>query len=215
MTIDPDKLNPKENNELTQLTPEYLKSLSTLEIKVDGNFEEVLNNFNADKGLNLQSRPEGQHVTIIGPAESRILSTLTPQQIEALQRINDDIKKGIGTEMQGLGFIDGSQKEGIRNADKEKKVLYGALNLPALQEFRRSLGLRKKDFHVTLGFEGGDIHMQESGEKDGRGKPILKPISKTADSTLNGYAEQLQNIQFGSLSGKEKEKPKEPGSQLS
>ncbi|MCX6720015.1 MAG: hypothetical protein NTV36_02815 [Candidatus Staskawiczbacteria bacterium] len=200
-------LEIESRQETKQLTPEYLKSLSTLEVEVHGNFEETLNNFNTDRGLNLQSRPEGQHVTIIGPTESKILPTLTPEQIEALQRINDDIQNGIGTEMMGLGFIDGSQREDIRKADKEKKVLYAALNLPALQEFRKSLGLPPKDFHTTLGFEGGDIHMHTAG-KDAKGKDILEPISKTADSTLNGYAEQLQNVQFGGLSGKERDKPK-------
>jgi hypothetical protein len=208
MATNPDELKTEEGGEKKELTPEYLKSLSTLEVEVGGNFGEVLNNFNTDRGLNLQSRPEGQHVTIIGPTESKILPTLTPTQIEALQRINDDIQNGIGTGMQGLGFIDGSQREGIRKADKEKKVLYGALNLPALQEFRKSLGLPEKDFHVTLGFEGGDIHMQESDEKDAKGKPILKPISKIADPALQQYADQLRDIKFGSLSGKEKDKPK-------
>jgi hypothetical protein len=205
MTFNPDGLEDKETS---QLTPEYLKGLSTIEIEVGGKFSEALNKFNADNGLNLEPRPEGQHVTIIGPTESKILSTLSPDQIETLQRINDDIQSGIGVEMQGLGFIDGSQKEGIRKADKEKKVLFMAINLPALQEFRKSIGLPPKDFHVTLGFEGGDIHMQESEEKDAKGKPILKPISKTADASLSQYSEEIQDVKFGSLSGKEKDKPK-------
>ncbi len=201
---------PKESGpkaETKQLTPEYLKNLSTIEAEVTGNFGEVLGSFNKDRGLNLQARPEGQHLTIIGPAESGILQYMTPEQIASLQRINDDIQNGIGVEIQGLGFIDGSQREDARNADKSKKVLYAAFNLPALQEFRKSLRLPPKDFHVTLGFEGGDIHMHKTGT-DAKGKDILGPISKKADPGYKGYAEKLQGIHFGPLSGKEKDKPK-------
>jgi len=201
----PDATEPKQ--ETKTLTPEYLKTLNTLEVKVEGNFGDVLSKFNADRGLNLQSRPEGFHLTIIGPAENKVLSTLNPKQLEELQRLSDDIQHGIGTEAQGLGFIDGSQREDARSADKAKKVLFMAFDLPAIQAFRASLGLRPKDLHATLGFEGGDIHMSKTGV-DAKGKDILRPIQKTAEASLNPYAEQIQNITFGGLGGQEKEQPK-------
>jgi len=204
--FDPDSEIQFSQN-VKQLTPEYLQSLSTIEIEATGNFNEVLSQFNTDNKLNLQPRAEGYHITIIGPTESKLLSALTPDQLENLQRINSDIQHGMGVEVSGIGFIDGSQRENLRAADKPKKALYMALNMPALQEFRQSLGLPRKDFHITLGFENGDIHMHVAG-KDAKGKDTLQPISKTADPKYQKYTEQLQGLHFGSLSGKEKDKPK-------
>jgi|SRR3989344_3302308 len=190
-----------------ELTPDKLKNLHTLETTVDANFNPILESINSELGLNLTPRPEGYHVTIIGPTESKILSSLTPEQIQQLQEINRSIQMGEGIWVSGIGFIDGSQQEGIRDADKNKKTCFLSLDAPALQEFRKSVGLPKKDLHVTLGFDGGDIHMEIKGKNE-KGKDILGPVAKKSNPAFDKYLQTLPEIKFTTLSGQEKQKPK-------
>ena len=82
-----------------------------------------------------------------------------------------------------------------------------AFDIPALNDFRSSVGLPKKDFHITLGFEGGDIHMAIDG-KDEKGKNKMSLISKKADPKYDKYLEEMPEIKFSSLGGQEKQSPK-------
>ena len=88
--------------------------------------------------------------------------------------------------------------------EAQKKALYLALDIPALQNFRQSIGLPHKDFHVTLGFENDDIYMRIIGIGS-NGADILRPFPKLADAQYQGYAKQLSDLRFGLLSGKERE----------
>lgn len=192
----------------TELTKERLSKLNALETEVKADFSPVLNQINQDKELNLKTRENGFHITIISPTENKILKNLTDEQMTELQEINKEIQNGEGIIIDGLGFIDGSQKENLRDTDKNKKVLFLAFSIPKLQEFRKSVGLSEKDFHITLGFEENDIHMEIVGQNE-KGKPILKPISKKADSSLAEYMSLISDLRFGQLSGQEKQKKAE------
>jgi len=199
------EFNPEFHQSGDLLSPEKLKNLETLETSIDANFSPVIQSINSELGLNLVPRPDGYHITIINPTESKIIASLTPEQIQQLHEINDGISKGEGIRVSGMGFIDGSKHGGIRDADKNKKTCFLSIDAPALQEFRKSIGLPYKDFHVTLGFETGDIHMEIKGKNE-KGKDILGPISKKADPAFNKYLQSLPKIKFTTLSGQEKKK---------
>jgi len=201
-------IKKEEKVEESVLTPEKLKNLQTLETTIVADFNFVLERINKELGLNLTSRPEGYHITIIGPTESKILADLNPEQIKQLQEINSNIQKGEGININGIGFIDGSKQGGMREIDKTKKACFLAIDAPALQEFRKSLGLPEKDLHVTLGFEGGDIHMEIKGKNE-KGKDILGPIAKKADPAFDRHLPSLPEIKFTTLSGQERQKLKE------
>ena len=199
------KENSSENNVQPVLDRETLKNFQTLEMSIETNLQPVLEELNTKLGLNMAPRPDGYHLTIVSPPESGTLSKLSDEQIQQLQKISSDIQNGVGVDIKGVGFIDGSTAN-VREADKDKKVAFLALDIPALQAFRESVGLPKKDFHVTLGFEGGDMHMQVAGLNE-KGKPILKPISKQAssefDDNWNSFKSQ-EKIEFSGLSGQER-----------
>jgi len=190
------------------LTPKRLKELQTLEFSVEGNFSPVLEKINSELGTQLQPR-EGFHVTIISPTESKRLENLTDEQLQELQDINQQLQSGVGVEMKGIGYIDGSIAEGIRPADKEKKTAFISFSIPALQKFRESIGLPPKDFHITLGFNGGDIHMRTVGQDD-KGKPIIGPIPKHADPAFDKYLDYMPQPNFGPLDGQERQKKQAP-----
>jgi hypothetical protein len=190
-----------------ELSAERLKEMNTLESIVEADISGLLGKLNADLGAKLQPREDGLHLTIMGPTETSALKTLTPERIDELQRINADIQQGIGVGVTGFGVIDGASRDNLRPADKKKKVAYMAFDIPALQKFRAEVGLPPKDFHVTLGFEEGDIHMEIVGKND-KGKDVLAPIPKKADPAMDGYRELLPQMAFGSLAGGEKEKKK-------
>jgi len=193
-----------------RITPERLANLSTLETEIKADFSQALNQINQDKGIELKPRPDGFHLTIIGPTESKAFKEMSVEQLNTLKSINEKIQKGEGVTIEGIGFIDGAEGENIRKADKEKKTCFLAVSIPELQEFRTSLDLPEKDLHVTLGFEKGDIHMGITGQNK-KGKDILSPISKKADPSLEQYNEMLNKdeLHFGPLDGKEKQKKKE------
>ena len=162
-------------------------------------------------GANLQARPEGFHITVVGPTEKEVLKILTDEQIEELQKINAQIQSGEGVEIKGIGFIDGSDQEKykMRDLDKEKKTAFLALDIPALQEFRAKIGLPPKYFHATLGFESADIHFQVIGQeefKPGKFKDKTAPIPKEADESFDEIFATLPEINYGGLSGQIKER---------
>ena len=190
-----------------ELTLEELKTLNNLEVGVEGDFSVTLAEINKELGVQLESRPEGFHITVIGPTEKKILDTLTVEQFKELQTINAKIQRGEGIALQGIGFIDGAVAA-VRIADKGKKTCFVAFDIPELNMFRRKLGLKEKDFHITLGFVNGDVHMEVTG-KDVKGKDILGPITKKADPNFDKYKATLPSVHYGALGGPKKQEKQE------
>jgi len=193
-----------------ELTRERLTNMQTLEIEIKGDFKPTLDALKTNTGADLQPRTDGFHLTVIGPTESKILATLDDATLAELQQINAQIQRGEGVAVNGIGYIDGaSSPYKMREVDKTKKTAFIALDIPALQAFRAKVGLPKKDFHVTLGFVGGDVHMQVTEQvpvKPGspKMKDITAPIPKEADPRFNSIV--LPTMTYGGLDGQMKEK---------
>ncbi|MCR4279798.1 MAG: hypothetical protein NUV82_00020 [Candidatus Komeilibacteria bacterium] len=201
---------PVEKPKSPELTRERLADMQTLEVEITGDFNSALQSVRESTGANLEPRPDGFHLTIIGPTESKILSTLDDETLAELQQINEQIQRGEGIVVKGIGFIDGgSPQYQMREVDKVKKTAFVALDIPALQAFRQKVGLLPKDFHVTLGFEGGDIHMQVLRQEPVKpGSPKMKditgPIPKQADLQFGEVV--LPEMNFGGLDGQMKQR---------
>lgn len=193
-----------------ELTRERLADMQNLEIEVNADFGNALEELRSATGADLQPRSDGYHLTIVGPTESKILSTLDDATLAELQQISAQIQKGEGIVVKGLGFIDGASSQyTMREADKVKKTAFVALDIPALQEFRSKVGLPKKDFHITLGFVGGDVHMQIIGQEPVKpGSPKMKDVTalipKQADQQFASIV--LPEISYGGLDGQIKER---------
>lgn len=193
--------------ESSQLTPEMVRHFNTLHIEIKNDFSPLLDALNKSLGIALQPRPEGYHITIFTPQEKKILATLTQEQIAQLQKIHDDMQRGEGIQVMGIGYIDGSKVHNLRESDLTKKTAFLALDIPALQQWRNSMGLHEKDFHITLGFEVGDIHMQVVGT-DQKGRKILEPIPKKADPALDELKHYIRpELQLGDISGQIRSTP--------
>lgn len=191
--------------EKSSLDRETLGTFQTLELDIRTDLEPLLDALNGVLNLNMMPRPEGYHLTVISPPESKVLSQLDDNQAKKLEHISSDIQQGIGIEFKGLGLIDGSTAS-VREADKVKKACFVAVDIPALQAFRESVGLPAKDFHITLGFESGDIHLQVTGTNE-KGKPILAPIAKQASPEFNDIWESFKagdQIEVSGLTGQKK-----------
>lgn len=201
---------PVEESRSPELTRERLADMQTLEVEITGNFDDVLQSLKETTGADLQPRQDGFHLTIIGPTESKILSTLDDATIAELQHINEQIQCGEGIVVKGIGFIDGASSQyQMREVDKVKKTAFVALDIPALQAFRQKVGLPPKDFHVTLGFEGGDIHLQVLRQEPVKAgstkmKDITGPIPKQADPRFSEVV--LPEMSFGGLDGQMKQR---------
>ena len=191
------------SNQPRAFTREYLSELSTLSLEVQTDLSPVLNAVNERLGINMEPREGGQHITIISPTESKIFVDLTDEQVDELRDISFSLKNGEGVEVTGVGYIDSASHQNLREVDQQKRVCFVALSIPALQNFRTSLGLPEKDFHVTLGFKNGDIHSEIVGQ-DEKGKNIMKPINKTANPDFSDI--ELPELQFSQLSGQERQK---------
>lgn len=194
----------------SELTRERLADMQTLEVEITGDFNPVIQSVRESTGANLEPRPDGFHLTIIGPTESKVLSTLDDTTLTELQQINEQVQRGEGIIIKGIGFIDGASSQyQMREVDKVKKTAFVALDIPALQAFRQKVGLPTKDFHVTLGFEGGDIHMQVLRQEPVKpGSPKMKditgPIPKQADQRFDEIT--LPEMSFGGLDGQMKQR---------
>ena len=201
-----------------KLTLESVKNKSHLEVDVTGQFDEVLSKLSEKVGAVLQPRPEGFHITVIGPTESGKLKELTQEQLDKLSAINQKLQSGQGVHIDGMGTIDGATRTDLKDADKPKKTSYIAFSSPDIQEFRKSIGLPEKDLHITLGFmdqgvdekgnsKRGDIHMKIVG-KDDKGKDKLAPIDKKSDAALKDLFLQefpKMHIKLGELGGPDKQ----------
>lgn len=174
-----------QSGEQINLKREDFEKMQTLGVKIENEkITEILKRFNESKGLNLQPRSEGLHLTVISPTEGGIFKKLTDEQIEKINTVLKSITAGGQIDITGIGFIDGALKENAREADKRKKVLFLALNSEPIQALRKEFGLPEKDLHATLGFESGDIHSEVVGKNE-KGKDIIKPVSKKANPDLN------------------------------
>lgn len=192
-----------------ELTREKLAHMNTLEVEVAGEFETILESVRVATGANLQPRGDGFHLTIIGPAEKEVLRTLDDAAILELALINNELRRGTGLFLRGIGYIDGaSSPYTLREVDRTKKTAFLAVDIPRLQAFRQRVGLPPKDFHITLGFEGGDIHVHIVGQEpikpnSPKMKDVTALIPKQADPRLNEIT--LPEVRFGGLTGETKE----------
>ncbi len=191
------------------LTPERLAALSSLETEIHADFDPVLKAVNDRLGLKMEKRPDGFHMTIVGPTEYSVIKTLPPEKIAELEALNDELQRGEGITVAGIGFLDGAVMN-VREVDKVKRAAFVALDAPKLQAFRASVGLPPKYLHVTLGFEGADLHMQITGTNE-KGKPVLGPVEKVADPQFADLLPMVEaaGMKFGSLSGSEKQAKQE------
>jgi hypothetical protein len=196
--------NPESTTDKPRaFTREYLSELSTISIEVKTDLHPILNAVNERLGTTMEAREGGQHISVISPTESKVLASLTDEQIDELRDISFSLKTGEGVEVTGIGYIDGASHPNLREVDQQKRTCFVALSIPALQNFRTALGLPEKDFHVTLGFENGDIHSEIDTQSE-NGKKVMVPIGKKANS---GFSElELPELQFSQLSGKQKQK---------
>ncbi len=183
------------------LTKERLSELATLSLEVATDFSGTLAAVNAKLGTAMQSRAEGAHLTIISPHEGRVFQHITDEQFEDLHEIGRSIRAGDGVEVTGIGYIDGASQSELRPADMSRRTCFVTLDIPALDTFRNSLGLQEKDFHITLGFEGGDINSKIVGRKE-TGGSILGIIAKKVDPNFSDIP--LPELVFGQVSGKKK-----------
>ncbi|MBU1102209.1 hypothetical protein KJ853_00950 [Patescibacteria group bacterium] len=200
----------KPEPESSKLTRERLAEMQTLEVEMKADFESSLQTIREATGANLQPRPGGYHLTIVGPTEYKALAKLDDATITELQEISKQVQNGEGITVKGIGFIDGaSSKLKLREVDKTKKTAFLALDIPALQVIREKIGLPPRDFHITLGFEGGDIHTQIVGQEpvkpnSPKMKDVTALIPKQADPRFEAIP--LPDIHYGELDGQMKQR---------
>jgi hypothetical protein len=200
----------ESEQKIPELTRERLADMLTLEVELRADFGPTLEAVRKITGADLQPRPEGYHLTIIGPSEKEVLSKLDEADIFELQKISKNIQNGEGVVVKGIGFIDGASSQyQMREVDKVKKTAFIALDIPALQELRAKIGLPPKDFHVTLGFVGGDIAMRIVGQTPIKpGSPKMKDVTalipKQADPRFGDLP--LPEITYGGLDGQMKQR---------
>ncbi|OGH64894.1 MAG: hypothetical protein A2821_00250 [Candidatus Magasanikbacteria bacterium RIFCSPHIGHO2_01_FULL_41_23] len=190
--------------------------MKSIEITVNTDLTPTLETMQAKMSLPFKSRGKF-HVTIIEQQEKGILSRLTDEQIEQLNRLSSQLQSGQSpVKVNGVGYIDGSQP-GMVKADKDKKVCFVAIEIPEATAFRECLGLERKDFHITLGFINNDIHYKKIGERPLPDKPlspkrleVKTPIEKQPDPSLTSIT--VPTIEFGGFNepDPEEEKPAAP-----
>lgn len=185
--------NSLPNNNEVELTRDNLERMVSLEMTVEADLNQVLESVKRETGVELTPRPGGYHLTIIGPSEYKALKTLSDDDLKELSRINEEIKRGEGIVTTGIGFLDGSSNEyQFREADKTKKTAFITVEIPKLNFFRERVGLVPRDFHITLGFSGGDIHMHIIGQE-----PIKPNSTKMKDITA--LIPKIPNQRFASI----------------
>jgi hypothetical protein len=114
------------------------------------------NQLRRDKGV--------YHITLTNPQEYESLT--------ALKLVTDSIGKDARVDLNGIGK---------RTTTPGNSTFYIIANSRDLDEIRQSFGLKKREFHVTLGFLKNDIHGVSKGnssqfisEQTVRLTPIVK-----------------------------------------
>lgn len=91
-----------------------------------------------------RDRDSGRHITVVRPSEM--------QQV-GLDKVREAFKgHDLDFTLGGIGTI--SRGRGSR----AKETWYVVATCPQADQIRESLGLPKYDYHVTIGFEGWDVH---------------------------------------------------------
>ena len=201
---------PRENAVFEPMTLDSIKPLNSLHVTVETDLKPVLDDVNAKLGLNMKSRGGGFHLTVISPAERDQIrpdveipddvskwERLNEGDIAALNKVSEAVMRGEGVEVKGIGFIGGATYPDLKEKDRKRKTAFVAFNIPALNDFRESLGLPPKDFHVTLGFEGNDLYTDADNNA----------LPKQADPQFSDIA--IPELVLSAVSGREKEKAKQ------
>lgn len=110
---------------------------------IDSHQELQHNKIFQNGSMNREKRDGSEyHLTIIEPQE---MKSLTKNNTE---RIYDKIKDSVDLSMIGIGSV----------TNETSSCIYIICISEQLNEFRRELGLKDKDLHITLGFTNTDIH---------------------------------------------------------
>ena len=92
------------------------------------------------------------YATIISPSEikkTKFMKSPLGKKPKTIVIGGEPIVKGVGR---------------VTDPDSDKETIFMVLDWEEAQEFRKSLGLEPKDFHVTLAFKNDDIHNQRKNE---------------------------------------------------
>ena len=187
-------VNPNErtkDHKVEKLSPENLERANGLQLEIEGDFSRTLAALNEHFGTEMESRDGGFHVSIVTPRESKVLRKTSLETQREVNVLLDDFALESDLDIIGIGYIDGSKRDDLREVDQGKKVAFLAVDSPKLRAIREALGLDPDfDMHITLGFEVNDIHEHIVGYKD-TGGAIKESIEKKADPDLNGFLETL------------------------
>ncbi|MBP7927703.1 hypothetical protein KAZ57_00980 [Patescibacteria group bacterium] len=170
--------------------PENLKNATLLQLDLEGDFYPVLEKLNTKFGISAEPRGNGYHVSIIRPVDKGVLQKLDAAKLEILNTGLQEFMQHPDMHITGIGYVDGSTRDDMREVDKEKKVCFVTLESAKLAKLREDLELPKAYFHVTLGFEGGDIHTRLD-VPDANGKRRQLVIEKEPNPDLNDLMDNL------------------------
>lgn len=174
---------------------EALRQGIGIEIQVLDDFSGLLESINTAHNAHLMQRPEGLHITVITPREKTKLRTLHDKEIMVLKEAYAKLNNPGELTITGVGFIDADTRSDALPQDKGKKTAFIAVDAPSLQRFRKEIGLPEKDFHITLGIQGEDIHERVAVTQSG--KMSTEAMPKKADTALSSLAPQ--SVRIGEL----------------
>lgn len=172
---------------------ERFRQLEYLELKVEADLQPLIDQVNADFHLELQPRTSSYHLTVVSPPERKAFLTTSFGPLRKLRAARDKLQNGLSLTLRGLGLINAQRRGNLKPNDQEKQVLYLAVDAPELQELRQALNLPPREFHITLGFVGGDVHRQLNGQYRSE-KSMDEPILKRADTDLTAYADVIPDV---------------------
>ena len=178
------KSERKPPEEVT-LIPEVLRKANILQVEIEGDFEPILASINEKLGKNMEPRGDGSyHITVVRPTEKDALRKMDPSKVTELEDLLNEFVTDSDLIIEGVGFIDGSTGSNIQERDRKSFTSYLALSSAKLSRVREFMGLPDFDFHVTLGFEVGDINDAILGTKP-TGGLIKGPVEKKPDPSLD------------------------------
>ena len=89
------------------------------------------------------------HVTLLTPKETRQLRKFG---------VSLPVDTSMSFRLDGVGSV----------RDGEKEAWYILVKSPVMNAGRRNAGLPPKDFHITIGFIGGDVHTVDKNDSTKR-----------------------------------------------